>query len=342
MPHVAEASDGNRREATAPVAPFPVAYSLLSTEALLAEVARTYTVGRPMDGVLVRSYVNDVYAISTSTGRYILKVYRARWRSSSEIAWEVDALAHLSAKGVAVAAAIPRRDGRLIGTLHAPEGTRYAVLFDHAEGAKPVPPFTAPLYYHFGRAAARMHQALNDFTSVHARVPLDLTYLIDRPLMALRPRLAHRADDWDFLVRFADKVRDCITILAARGLDWGVCHGDMTLDNLHVASDNRVIFYDFDSGGPGWRAYDLPGIYQFGRGANWDAFLAGYTEVRPFGPADLAAVPYFAAANGLWSMGGRVRNWTAWSGAWLSTDTYFDEQLAQWREWDAAELTECS
>src|SRR6185437_10668628 len=124
-----------------------------------------------------------------------------------EIAYELDVLTHLTAKGVPVAPPLPRRDGQLIGTLSAPEGSRYIVLFPYAAGVKPTLPFTPQLYYSFGSATARMYNALDDFASPHTRVPFDLESLLDRPLSALRPLLAHRPDDWSFLVSLADKVR---------------------------------------------------------------------------------------------------------------------------------------
>jgi Ser/Thr protein kinase RdoA (MazF antagonist) len=252
----------------------------------------------------------------------------------------LDALAHLAGKGIAVAPALPRRNGEPIGVLRAPEGPRYAVLFAYADGVKPVPPFTATLYFHFGQATARLHGSLDDFTSLHARVPLDLAYLLDRPLAALRPWLAHRPDDWAFLVYLAEKVRAHVTALATAGLDWGVCHGDLSLDNVHVTPDHRVIFYDFDSGGPGWRASDSYGVFQYQPRDNWDAFLSGYGAVRAFAPTEVAAVPHFAAANGIRQMANRVRNLAAWHGRWLVTDAYFDDQLARWRRWDAEHLSD--
>lgn len=317
---------------------FPTAHSLLSADALLAGIDRAYTIEPLKACTLIRSYVNDVYAITAAVNRYVLKVYRAGWRSWSEIAWEIDVLAHLAMRDVAVATAIPRNDGRRIGTVRAPEGVRYVVLFTHAADTKPTPPFTAALYYHFGQATAHMHHALDDFASPHARIPLDLAYLLDRPLAALRPWLAHRPSDWSFLVRLATKISTRIRALAATGLDWGVCHGDLSLDNVHVAANQQVTFYDFDSGGPGWRASDLYGVFQYQPRDTWMAFLDGYRAVRSFAPADVAAVPYLVAARGIWDMGHRVRHWTAWSGRWVVTEAYWDGQMAQWRAWDTAQL----
>ena len=318
---------------------FPVAYSILAPEALLAEVNRRYRIEPLVDCALLRSYVNDVYVLRGGAVAYILKIYRAGWRSWSEITYELDVLTHLTAKDVPVAAPLPRRDGQLIGILSAPEGSRYIVLFPYAAGVKPTPPFMPELYYSFGSATARMYNALDDFSSTHARVPLDLAYLLDRPLSVLRPLLAHRPDDWRFLVSLADKVRARIDSLAGQGLDWGVCHGDLTLDNLHIDKDNGIIFYDFDMGGPGWRACDPYGVFQaWSTEPQWDAFLQGYTGERSFGAADRAAVPYFVAANGIWSMGSHARNWVAWRGLWLVDDEYFDEQFTQWRRWDSEQL----
>lgn len=326
---------------TPPRPTLPVAYSLPSADALLEEVARAYASARPTSCALYRSWANDVYRIATAEGDYFLKVYRADWRSWSEVAYEVELLAHLDARGVAVATAIARRDGQPIGTLRAPEGERRYVLFAAAEGAKPRRPFDEGLYHRFGRATARLHRASNDFTSGHARVPLDLGSLIDRPLEAIRPRLARRPDDWTYLSGLAARVRARLGVLAGRGLDWGPCHGDLSLDNVHITPDGRFTFFDFDSGGPGWRACDPYGVLQYAtldRNGFWDAFLTGYREIRPFDGADLAAVPFFVVAQTVWGMGLESGIWAKWSGLWSADDAYFDRELAALRRWDAEQL----
>ncbi len=323
-----------------PASPFPVAHSLLAADALRGEIARSYPIASPTSCVLHRSYANDVYIVATAEASYVLKVYRARWRSAGEIAYEVDLLAHLDARGVRVATAVRRRDSHLLGTLRAPEGARHYVLYTFAAGTKPVRPFTADLYRRFGRATAWMHRAADDFVSVHRRTPLDLAHFLDRPLAALRPWLAHRPDDWCFVVAVAEKVRRRITNLAA-DLDWGPCHGDLSLDNLHVTKGGDIIFYDFDSGGPGWRASDPYGVYRYaqtGEQQLWDPFLEGYREVRGFGPADLAAIPYFAAAYTIEGLGHQAANWATWGGQWLMSDDYLDQELAGLRKWDAEQL----
>lgn len=271
-----------------------------------ALVAEQYLPGAEARCSLVRSYINDVYRAGTDAGEVVIKVYGAGWRSDGELRYEIDVLEHLAGTGVPVARTIPGRDGARLHHLETTEGRRRVMVFEVAPGAKPVRPFTTALYRAFGRAAAGMHAALDHFASPHPRFRQDAEYLIDRPLEALRPYLEPRPEAWAFLIDVAARVRADILALARDGLDWGVIHGDLTLDNLHVAEDGRIVFYDFDDGGPGWRAHEFYGVYQFQREAQngvWDAYLDGYLTVRGLSANDLRAVPSFVVADQVWSMG---------------------------------------
>ncbi|MEA2574589.1 MAG: hypothetical protein QOH93_1887 [Chloroflexia bacterium] len=324
-----------------PKLPFPVSSSVLDAAALAAEIERTYPIAEPRTCRLYRSYTNDVYNLQTADSSYIVKVYLAGWRTYGEVAYELDVLTHLRRRDVPVAAPLARHDGSLIGTVVAPEGARVVVLFEAATGAKPRPPFTPTLYYDFGQAAARLHSALDDFASPHPRVPLDFAYFLDRPLQMLAPYFVGRAADWDFLCNLAERARTRLGQLVAAGLDWGVCHGDLTLDNLHVTADNTLVLYDFDSGGPGWRAADPYGVFQFQTEEHngvWDAFLAGYQEVRRFSATDIAAVPWFVALYIIYGLGFDASLSVKRRGQWVVSDAYFDRELARLRQWDATFL----
>lgn len=316
----------------------PVVHSVIAPDALLNEVARSYALPRPTECALYRSWTNDVYLVTTAKARYYLKVYGFGWRTRDAVAYEIDLLVHLGARGIAVALPILRHDGEAIGTLDAPEGDRCYALFAAAPGEKPQPPFTTTLYHQFGRATAQLHAAADDFTSPHARDPLDLTLLIDRPLSTILPILRHRPDDQAYLRDLGTRVRARLHALIASGLDWGVCHGDLSLDNVHVTDDGNLIFYDFDSGGPSWRVSDPYGVYQYAvmeQNGFWEAFLAGYTEVRQFGSADLTALPYFVVAQHLWDMGHTLGFSAGRFGFWRANDAYFDRKLAFLRQWEA-------
>lgn len=261
-----------------------------------------YDLTEPIACRLLRSYTNDVYHIQTPSGQYVLKIYGGGWRTESEIAYEVALLLHLAARGLAVAGPISGHNG-FINRVEDTDGYRYGALFTYAEGEKPQPPFTPDLYFAFGRALARMHELSAGFTTEHARHSLDLGYVLDAPLTQVMPLLAE-PNDCAFLTSLAAHLRDRITEFAAQGLDWGPIHGDATLDNLHVTADGEVILYDFDSGGPGWRAADLQGWAMTTEAYRplWEAFAAGYRSVRSLAPIDLQAAPYLTLLWDIWGL----------------------------------------
>ena len=175
--------------------------------------------------------------------------------------------------------------------------------FEYAPGEKPGPPFNPPLYYEFGRAIARMHTLSNGFETEHRRRPRDLIRLIDEPVTQIVP-LLHRQDDREFLVDLASRVRAGIFAFAAGGLSWGPIHGDASLDNVHVTADGGVVLYDFDAGGPGWRAADPQGWAANSpeHKRKWDAFRRGYSSIRPLNRADILASPYLTVAWSIWGI----------------------------------------
>jgi Ser/Thr protein kinase RdoA (MazF antagonist) len=317
---------------------FPVIHSILSAGAVLAEVAQAYPIDTPATCQLLMPGMNDTYLLTARGHHSIIRIYRARWRSPSEIAYELELLAHLTARGVSVSVPLAARDGSLIRPLSVPEGTRYLVLFTYARGT-PLSWMKEEHCYRAGRLLAAIHAASEDFGSEHGRFRLDLGYLIDAPLAAVRPFLTHRSEDWCYLEGFADRLRARAETAVGAGLDWGACHGDFSsTGNFHVAEDHTLTVFDFDLCGPGWRAYDLAPIQRAARGyknsAVWDTFLKGYTETRPLAVADLAAVPLFHTINRLWSLGMRAGNVAKW-GALFMGDWYLDSQLTFFRNWEA-------
>jgi Ser/Thr protein kinase RdoA (MazF antagonist) len=274
--------------------------------------------------------------VATRGGRYVARVYRARWRTPSEIAYELELLGHLAARGVPVSVPIPARDSTLARTLPAPEGPRQLVVFSYAQG-RPLAWGEAAHCRLAGRLLAAVHAAADGFASAHARRPLDLGYLVDAPLAALRPFLAHRPADWAYLEGLAGRLR-ARAEAAGAGLDWGVCHGDFGAKNIHLADDVSPVIFDFDLCGPGWRVYDLSFVQWVAMDQNssaiWEAFVRGYAEVRPLGAGDLAAVPLFHALCHLASLGVFAENVAEW-GILDMSDWLLDRELAFFRRWDA-------
>lgn len=321
----------------------PVIHSIFDPEAIAAEVEARYDIGGVAGCVLYRSYANDVFRITALNGDvYYLKVYRRDWRPPSEVAWELRIQRHLMASGVSIASPIDRRDGAAMTLLHAPEGERAAVLYAQASGHKPQRPFTAELYGMFGRAAARLHAALDTVADAAGGEPDDVETLVLTPARLLRQRVdplpgVHQSVD-SIAERLAHELEG-----RARTLDWGICHGDLTLDNFTITGDGSITFFDFDLAAQSWRARDPCGIYAFSRqvpGARdfWNAFLTGYQTVRPFSEDNVRAVPLMHAVYQFWDLGHEVSRWSSWSGQWRVSPEMMSSGVGDIQRWIEAEL----
>ena len=237
---------------------------------------------------------------------------------------------------MAVAPAIPATGGRLVGAITAPEGPRPIVLYPYLAGAKPRGP-SVPLYHAVGRALAQIHQATVGFHSAHPRSPQNLLAALDQALAVLLPRFTGQPEQQSFLLQLADRSRERLAVLATQGMEWGICHGDVTLDNLHLAPDGQVIFYDFDSAAPGWRASDPYGVMMWlsrGKPEYWHAFLAGYQEIRLLGEADRQAQPWFVPLQMLDNLRWHLTDWLGYRGATALEEGYVENELAALQRWD--------
>jgi Ser/Thr protein kinase RdoA (MazF antagonist) len=322
-------------DAAAGPRPLPVTLSVLAAPALGAEVAARYDLAGTVGCVLLARSLNDSYLVESAAGRHVLRVYRAGWRTDAAVAYEVDLLRHLDRAGAAVAAPVPTRGGGFLWHACAPEGTRQAVLFRYAEGGRPTDPYPADAH---GRALAEMHTALDGFASPHARTPLDRAFLIDEPVAALRAFPGLGDDAVRYVERVAAAVGEELRHLERAGLDAGPCHGDPHGFNLHVAPDGRVVPFDFDFCGPGWRAHDLAVFRWWQRTQRqpegvWESFLRGYAGRRPLGDADLAAVPPLVAARHLWLLGLAVRETEHSGQRWWLDAAFFDGRLRALADW---------
>lgn len=319
----------------------PVVSSVFSPKALGDEISCVYALGAVTECTLLRSYVNDAYELRTETGRYIIKVYRANWRSESDLRYELDFLLHLDAHGVNVSLPLHKCDGELVHIVKAPEGLRYAVLYYFAEGVKPTKPFSDTLYYHLGQVLGKLHKVSTDFHTDHSRFQLDSDYLINTPLSVLQPFLVDRKDDWTFLLSLSEKTRQKMETLNGK-LNTCVCHGDFTLDNLNISEDGKITLYDFDAGGRGFCAYDLLGVYLFSkydkRQSRWQSHLQGYKEITQFNESDIESLPYMHVMNVIWGLGCDAATWTQTSGLWRISGEYLNNIMFELRNWVEMEI----
>jgi len=323
---------------------FPVDSSVLSAAALAERLLPAYDLlGRPRCQLVNRGD-NDTYVVTAAGQRFALRVYNHERADRAEVEAELELLEALACRDVPVARPIRRRDGGLLEPVDAPEGTRYVALFAFAEGRPPGRDITAEQGHAYGRAVARMHAAMDALPHRLARPRNDLARLLDEPVAALLPELAHRPADQAFLTDLRERLA-----AGARGLPetapwYGLCHCDLHKENVLLAPGGGLTILDFDCCGYGWRAYELAVLFWSTR---WlpqaetvrGAYLGGYGEIRRLEPAELAALPFFAAIQDICIAAvqlGHARRGI--DGARAVDDAFFDVHLRFLRAWTAGRV----
>lgn len=237
---------------------------------------------------------NDVVVVTTPNGRFALKLYHLK-RTTSEVQWELDLTVHLMQHGTPVANPVRGKHG-YVESVRVDGRDRVAVLFEWAPGEKPAP--ARDTYILLGKTAAQIHQAADTFSSSLSREIYDAHTLIDEQLRLMEMDL-RAAQRWEQVVALGERLK---LIIANPALDYGVCHMDLSLDNVHRHGEHMMVF-DFDSAGVCWRAIEPHGVLRFSQ-AYFQAWLEGYRSIRPFSQHDEQAVAAFGII-------GDLRN-TAW------------------------------
>lgn len=254
-----------------------------------------------VEATLLRSYTNDVYEIENGD-KYLLKIYGEGWRTKSEVLWEIELLDFLKTNGVSVAGTIEGKNGKKLFEVDMDGADRLAVMFEWARGIKPESPFSLDKYELLGAATAKIHKISDSFQSNQKREELGIDYLLERPLQVILKVCGD--DKASFFRSYAVKLKKYILKFVSYGLDWGVVHTDVTFDNIHITDNREIIFYDFDSGGVGWRAIDLQGwtFFEPEKLPRQTAFIKGYRTVREISENNIAASPFLHAANEFWGI----------------------------------------
>ena len=299
-----------------------IARSFIAAESVAEIVAAEYDCPPPVSAKLfsklLRTQDNDHYLVTAGDGaQYAFRMYQQgdRFRRvESDYLYEMDWLNFLRERELPVSYPITRRDGGTIGHLDAPEGLRYYAMFSLAHG-DPLSLKDPEQLYTMGEMMARIHVVSDGFTSPHARKPIDLAYLLDRPLERIRRLwIDDRIGELDLVLTAAEEARDELAGLVDQfpADGWGPIGGDFHHSSVYFDEVNRPTFFNFDLCGPGWRAYD---IAAFLSNANLmhapaeraEAFFAGYFAVRQLNDAEHAAIAPFLTIRRVWLMGAFAR-----------------------------------
>jgi Ser/Thr protein kinase RdoA (MazF antagonist) len=300
-----------------------IARSFIAADSLAEWIGETYDLPQPIScklfSKMLRTQDNDHYLVSAGDGtRLVARVYQQGdrlHRLENDYRYELDWLDFLRANGVPVSCAVARRDGSYLGRVDAPEGLRYVALFTFAEGD---PPSTDDLdqLYTIGEAMGRIHVLSDSYVPPYPHRPIDLDYLLERPLGRIRTHWNHdQAENLDVIEAAAEEARQELaafleTVPATPGA-WGPIGGDFHLGSVNFGAKGPT-FFNFDLCGPGWRAYDIAAFLAnssliHAPADRSEAFFAGYYAVRPLSAAEHAAISPFLTIRRIWLMGAFAR-----------------------------------
>jgi Ser/Thr protein kinase RdoA (MazF antagonist) len=256
-----------------------------------------------------------------------------RWTEARNLVSNVVGALMMAVCGVNVPVSVfPRWVGTVASALpltHVADQPRAAVMSRWAPGAKPTA--SRETYRLLGRTAASFHVAADTYRPARPRPEADVRTEVGEPLERLRP-LLQDADRWDEAQSLALRFE---RFVGEAGLERGICHNDLTLDNVHIDGGDLHVF-DFDSARVHWRASEPQGVFHCGvlSGNPWgECWRDGYTTIRPLSAIDEAAVPWFVLMfqfeNTAWKLGlmptsarlylrpdqlsAIVDGWSAWS-----------------------------
>ena len=299
-----------------------IARSFVAAESVAEIIAAEYDCPPPLSAKLfsklLRTQDNDHYLVTAGDGvQYAFRIYQqgARFRrTESDYLYEIDWLNFLKSRDLPVSYPIPRKDGGYLSRLEAPEGTRYYAMFSLAYG-DPMSLKDPEQLYTMGETMARIHVASNEFATPHARKPIDLAFLLERPLDRIgRSWTDDRVANLDLVMAAAEEARDELKGLLDKfpADGWGPIGGDFHQSSVFFDETNRPTFFNFDLCGPGWRAYDIASFLSNGNlmhapAERAEAFFAGYFSVRPLTEEEHAAVAPFLTIRRVWLMGAFAR-----------------------------------
>jgi Ser/Thr protein kinase RdoA (MazF antagonist) len=279
---------------------------------------------------LITATLRDVYLVESRAGRHILIIYPHAQRSFDDIAAEWRFVGYLAQHAVPVAPAVATTMGEQILTLQAPEGVRYAVVTAYVAGQHLRHRPSAEATRRYGAIIATIHVLADQAPTALGRTTQDIAVRLDQALVGIRAVLGGGMAERAYLEECAQELQARLPILPRESPAYGIIHGDAIRANALVANDGSVTVIDFDWYGLGWRAYDIASYRLTVRGTQdeqpfAEAFLSGYTAVRPLTEQEYALLPLFEAVRAMLEIGTPALHVNLWGSAYL--ESFFTQSL---------------
>jgi len=304
--------------------PFPAQYSTLSALALKDYITAAYGINLTSCKFLLRG-VSDTYVLEAVDSKYILKIYRDRHRSLTEIQGEVELLNMLKEYGAKVSYPLIDIFGSQMQKFDAAEGTRYGIVLSYAEG-KPVLDLNDEQLKTVGREMATVHNITSVVKLNYKRKAYTIDTTLTGPLKVLKPAFADLPDEYTYLKETAMQVIQKLNTFDTKKFSYGYCQYDFLPKNFHFDNNGGITFFDFDFAGQGYLANDLMSFFVHffmhvftGKLTSEEAdrmfkvFIAAYRKVRPVSDDEIKAIPYLGVGFWIFYLGFQYENFDDWS-----------------------------
>lgn len=316
-----------------------IRYSQFETDSIKDFLVDQYNLKEPVTCRFYDYGMNDIYIINAEDDVFYLRISLAGVHSERDYEQEIEVINTLYENGISVAAPVRCNDGGFLKRLNAPEGTRYAVLFQEAKNHPSDD--TVSSTFQLGTMIAKMHTIADQKNFSITREPLDLDNLTEKPLKKLEVFLKNHQEDIEYLKNAARKLSDYIKVnFEYEKPYYGFCHGDIHKGNVFFEGEKPTIF-DFDCMGYGFRIYDVC-IYAWNESfdnkdylesEDWKAFLKGYNSIRQLSDLELSSISVFIALRELWLLGINADVMNRNAGCCWFNDDYLKQQIDIFKFW---------
>jgi Ser/Thr protein kinase RdoA (MazF antagonist) len=286
-------------------------YSQLSSESVGRMVVSHYSLNEQLTCKFYVLGLHDNYLVESDGQKYILRIYRNNWRSKEEILFELEWLEFLKNKTDLATEVIETTDGNLTFNIDSPEGTRLASMFLYADGNAPGNSISTNEAELLGETVAYIHNFSDAFSPVRTRQALDIKYLLDDSISAIKPFLDN--DGFNYLCVVREQLNNSMPTLEKTPGIYGLCIGDVNPTNFHINKNNKITVFDFDQCGYGYRAFEIGKFFSSVRNHNkkreiTEAYLKGYQSIRPLCQIEQESIPLFEITSVIWVMAIQVAN----------------------------------
>jgi Ser/Thr protein kinase RdoA (MazF antagonist) len=230
-----------------------------------------------------RGSANYVYVINNTDKAYYLRFALNEERTLSEIEAEFEFLTHLKTNNFPAAYPVKSKDGKYIETIHHPQGTYYATVFEGAKGCNlEIEEMKTEDFHNWGISLAKLHNLSSEFTPQKNKRK-DYKDILD----GMKCILTDLPDEAEAISELS-KASDWLSSLSLTEDNFGLIHYDYELDNIFWDKDLRIFTaIDFDDSMYFYYAMDiayalrdLNELSEEKAYLGLEAFLQGYKTIR--------------------------------------------------------------